>query len=431
MTDALPSPRSLSWTPLAFVLFGASVSLIVGAVALRTPIPLFLALPLLLAGPAAALAGPRGPVRLSVTREAGGSASDVNVRGRIEALDRTDARDLEIEAPVPPGLRAVAPPVVRGTRTSIELEFRWRADEPTVVIVPPPRIAWRDPVGLVERPAVYPLEPLVVERYPPELLRVGAVRLHRTVALPGEISSPRIGSIGEFHGVREALPEDPLRRINWRASARAGRLLANDYQLDRAGDLVLFLDARRSAFGDEIDERLLAISRAAAVGIAQSFLREKARVGTAVFSEFLDAVPLSTGRTQMFRVRSQLLAARLGPEDVPPERGAIAAGRYFPPGTTMLLLSPLADDAAGELIVHLRHRGYPVIVLSPSPLPILRFAGTARSEDEALLRQIVSLLRRSRVARSWQAAPTIDWSDYWSLGGFVDFLRRPTIRRMG
>ena len=431
MNGSAPPSPSLRWTPLALLLFAAGSVLMIGGIALRSPVPLFLALPLLLAGPAAAFGGPRGPAHLTLTREAHGSAMDVAVRVRGVTTERSDPRDLEVECPEPPGLRTVAPPTLRRSASVVEVETHWKAEEPTVVVVPPPRIVWRDAAGLVERPAEFEVTPLIVERYPPELVRVGAVRLHRTVALPGETRSRRIGSGGEFYGLREALPSDPYRHINWRASARAGRLLANDYQLDRAGDILLFLDARRSSLGPHVDERLLGISRAAAAGIAQSFLREKVRVGVAVFSEFLDAVPLSTGRTQLFRVRDRLLAARLGPEHVPAERGAIAASRYFPPGTTTLLFSPLSDDAAEGLIVHLRRRGYPVIVLSPSPVPLLAAGATLSSEDEVIFDRIIGLLRRSRIARTWRDAPAIDWTDYWSLGGFVEFLRRPATRRVG
>jgi hypothetical protein len=31
----------------------------------------------------------------------------------------------------------------------------------------------------------------------------------------------------------------------------------------------------------------------------------------------------------------------------------------------------------------------------------------------------------------WRDAPVVDWEDYWSLGGFVDFLRRPAARERG
>jgi uncharacterized protein (DUF58 family) len=425
------SAPSLHWRPLAFLLLATGAFLLVVAVAERSPIPLFLALPLLLAGPSAALSGPRSPPELRVERRADGAGMEVRLSGSIVPTDRTDARDLDVEFARPPGLVEVAPPRVVRSAEGVRFEFHWQAPEPTIAVVPPPRVVWRDAAGLVERPAAFDASPLVVERYPPDLIRVGAVRLRRTMVLPGETPSRRIGAAGEFFGIREAGPADPPRQINWRASARVGRWLVNEYQLDRTGDVLLLVDARRSSLGARVDERLLSISRAAAAGIAESFLHEKARVGVGVFGEFLDAVPLSTGRAQRMRVRSQLLAARLGPASVPSERGAVAVSRYFPPGLTTILFSSLADEAAVELVPHLRRRGYPVVVLSPSPLPILAEHPSLAREDEVLVARIGRLTRRERVARVWQNAPTVDWEDYWSLGRFVEFLRRPGTRRVG
>ena len=431
MNESTRPRRVLRWTPRAFLLIGAGVFLFLGGVALRSPVPLFLALPLLLAGPAAALGGPRGPADLEVERRAEGSGTDVVLRGRIAPRERFDPRDLEVELPVPAGLRPRGAPTFRRAPDGLEFELRGVAPEPTILVVPPPRIVWRDATGLVERPARFEVSPLVVERYPPELVRVGAVRLQRTVALPGETPSHRVGSVGEFYGLREALPSDPFHRINWRASARSGRLFANEYELDRTGDVLLLLDARGSSLGPAMDERLLSIARAAAFGIAESFLREKARVGLGVFAEFLDAVPLGSGRVQETRIRSRLLAARLGPEGVPAERGAVSVGRHFPPGVTTILFSTLANESAGELVLHLRRRGYPAIVLSPSAVPLLGEGAKLAAPDEVLVNRIVRFDRRVRIALSWRDAPTVDWEDYWSLGGFVEFLRRPATRRVG
>jgi uncharacterized protein (DUF58 family) len=426
-----PPTRALSWRPLAFLLFATGAFLLVVGVAERSPIPLFLALPLLLAGPAAALEGPGGPTEVRVERRAEGASMEVRMVGSVVPTDRTDARDLDVEFYRPPGLFEVAPPRITRSAEEVHFEFHWQAPEPTIAVVPPPHVVWRDPAGLVERPATCDTPPLVVERFPPDLIRVGAVRLRRTMVLPGETPSRRVGAAGEFFGIRDADPTDPPRLINWRASARAGRWLVNEYQLDRTGDVLLLIDARRTSLGPRVDERLLSISRAAAAGIAESFLHEKARVGLGVFTEFLDVVPLSTGRPQRMRVRAQLLAARLGPSNVPSERGAVAVSRYFPPGLTTILFSSLADEEAVELVPHLRRRGYPVVVLSPSPLPILAERPTLSSEDEALVARISRLLRRERVGRVWRNAPTVDWEDYWSLGRFVEFLRRPGTRRVG
>jgi uncharacterized protein (DUF58 family) len=425
-----PAPF-LRFTSLAFLLFGAGAALLIGGLVLRSPAALFLALPWLLAGPAAALGGPRGPVALRVDRTAGGSGMEVLLKGHITPKDSADPRDLELKVDRPSGLETGGPSTTHATRLALDFEYRWRVKEPTVVVVPSPRIVWRDATGLVERTTEFDASDLVVERYPPELVRVGAVRLRRTMMLPGETRSQRVGAVGEFYGLRDAFPSDPFRQINWRASARAGRLLANEYQLDRTGDVLLFLDARGTVLGPRVDERLLAISRAAAAGIAESFLREKSRVGVAVFSEFVDAAPLASGRSQRLRIRSVLLGARLGPEGVPAERGAVSVSRYFPAGVTTVVFSSLADETSRELVLHLRRRGYPVIVLSPSPLPILGEGAPLPAEDELLAARIARLARRIRVTQSWQEAPTVDWDDYWSLARFVELLRRPTTRRLG
>jgi uncharacterized protein (DUF58 family) len=427
-----PRPNGpLRWRPLALLLFAGGAVLLVGAVAVRSPVPIFLALPLLLAPAAAAWGGPRGPPRVTLERRAEGTGMEVSVVGSLVPNDRADVRDLVVAFDRPSGLVETRPATIDSSASGLRFTLHWRAPEPTIVVLPAPAIVWRDSCGLVERPAVPAADPLIIERYPPELVRVGTVRLQRTMALPGETPSPRVGAAGDFHGLREAGPSDPPRVINWRASARAGRLMANEYELDRTGDVLLLLDARRSSLGPGVDERLLAISRAAAAGIAESFLHEKARVGVGVFGEFLDAVPLSTGRAHRWRVRDHLLAARLGPAGVPSERGAVSVSRYFPPGVTTILLSPLIDEGAGDLVLHLRRRGYPVIVLSPSPVPILAEQSVLPAEDEALVARIVTLARRARVARTWRDAPTVDWDDYWSLGRLVELLRRPASRRFG
>ncbi|EQD67199.1 protein containing DUF58, partial [mine drainage metagenome] len=183
-------------------------------------------------------------------------------------------------------------------------------------------------------------------------------------------------------------PDDPPRLINWVASARAGRRLANEFQVERTGDVLIVLDARPSSLGPALDRRLLGISRAAAYGLADAFLREKTRVGLAIFGEFLTALPLSAGRTHRLRIHQLLLATEVAPVAGPAERCAVSLGRYYPPGMTTLVLSPLADEEAALLVPYLRRRGYRPVVLSPSPIALERATPALDRDDEALLERI-------------------------------------------
>ncbi|MCI4346065.1 MAG: hypothetical protein L3K07_04860, partial [Thermoplasmata archaeon] len=143
--------------------------------------------------------------------------------------------------------------------------------------------------------------------------------------------------------------------------------------------------------------------------------------------EFLEAVPLGTGRRQRFRIRRLLRSAVVPLESGPGERLAVSMRQYFPPGVLTLLLSPMAEEEQLLLLPHLRRRGYPVIVVSPSPVPLLIPPEATRREDR-LARRLMNLDRRRRIAEVWKEAPTVDWTDYWALGQLVALLRHPSRR---
>ena len=430
MSAAAPV-RPLRWRPLTPLLLAAGAVLLLSSVLSRNPVPLFLGLPLLLAPVAAGLVGPRGAPTVAVSLSAEGTGPEVRFEGKVSPPVGVDARDLVVEVERPPSL--LGDPAPQFEQSSTEARFRasWYAPNPVITELVPPPVVWRDPVGLVERAAVGSAAPLVIARYPPELLRIGAVRLERTTPLPGETRSRRVGESGEFHGIRLARLEDSPRQINWRASARAGRRLANEYDLEKTGDLLILLDARPTPLGRAVDEQLFSISRAAALGLGDAFLSVKARVGLGVFAEFLEVVPLATGRTQRIRLETALKRAHLATVSPPPERCAVSVRRAFPHGLTTVVLSSLADESSADVSPYLRRRGYPVVVLSPSPLPLLAGKSTLADADEQIAQRIARLTRRNRIARAWEEAPTIDWDDYWSLGRFVDFVRRPRVRRAG
>lgn len=48
----------------------------------------------------------------------------------------------------------------------------------------------------------------------------------------------------EFKEIREYKPGDPFKVINWKATARTGKLLVNEYEKEGQDTIILFLDAR-------------------------------------------------------------------------------------------------------------------------------------------------------------------------------------------
>jgi uncharacterized protein (DUF58 family) len=54
------------------------------------------------------------------------------------------------------------------------------------------------------------------------------------------------GASSEFERVREYMPDDEFRRINWKATARRGQPMVNQFEAERSQNLVILLDAGRT-----------------------------------------------------------------------------------------------------------------------------------------------------------------------------------------
>jgi uncharacterized protein (DUF58 family) len=372
----------------------------------------------------ATLAFPRGGVTAHVEWAEEGSSQEVRIRGRIRLDPPVAPSMVRLNWAPPRPLEPVRPLPETPQSADGDLELELTAPYPCLTDFRVPQLALRDPLGLLETAVPVRGTPLPIERYPPELQRIGAANLRRTSPLPGEVRSRAIGSTGEFFAIRGAVPSDTSRQINWRATARAGALRANDFFLDRTGDVILLLDTRPTGLGSQRDETLLSIARAGAIGIATTLLRAKSRVGMGVYGEFLEAVPLGTGRRQRFRIRSLLRRATVASQEGPSERLAVSMRQYFPSGVLVILLTTLATDEHLLVLPHLRRRGYPVVVLSASPVPTM-IPSDATAREAAIARRLLTLERRQRISEAWQESPAVDWEDYWSLGALVELLKRP------
>lgn len=424
-------PSAVRWTGRAFLLLGVGAALLVFAVLLENSVPVFLALPLLAAPFAAPWTAPKGLGSVDLRWEESGAGSEVEVTGELSGRLDGGEREVEVVFALPATIRERRPTEYRYTTDRVAFSASWSIVEPMVVTLPAPLVEWADPLGLSRRELGGARPDLRLDRYPAGLQDLSTVRLHRTIQLPGESRSRRIGATGEFFGLREAVPGEPMRQINWAATARAGRPLANDFQLDRAGDLVVLLDTRPTGLGPPYDERLLGIAKAAAFGIAEAFLRGKVRIGLAVFGEFVDAVPLSTGRIHRLRLQKRIDDVRLASSPGPAPRCAYGLRRYFRPGVTTLVVSAWAGEDTGELSPYLQRQGYPVVLLTPSTAPLDAASFDLPAGEEQLARAIERLERRVRLAPLWLHGPVIDWEEYWSLSSLVHYMRQPVWRRRG
>jgi uncharacterized protein (DUF58 family) len=96
-----------------------------------------------------------------------------------------------------------------------------------------------------------------------------AVRQGKLGAEGRRIRGP-LGLGTDFESVRDYVPDDDVRRINWRATARLGRPMTNQYRVDQNRDVICLVDTGRlmaAPLGDRtrLDAALDAVAAVAAV----------------------------------------------------------------------------------------------------------------------------------------------------------------------
>jgi uncharacterized protein (DUF58 family) len=192
----------------------------------------------------------------------------------------------------------------------------------------------------------------------------------RAAWLVGMHRSRRLGDGTDVAGVRPFLPGDRLHRVNWRVTQRAGRLHVTSTYSDRDADVLLVLDSRQD-LGEPPGSCLDTGVRAAAA-VAEHYLREGDRVGLVDLGQYLRRVPPGNGRAHVVRILDVLLDVRpLNWYDLS-DRAAIQftmanLPTAVPAGVLLVLLSPLAGDAAFGLLAGLARSGRAVVAVDTLP----------------------------------------------------------------
>ena len=62
---------------------------------------------------------------------------------------------------------------------------------------------------------------------------------------PGRLTRGPLGLGTDFESIRDYLPDDDIRQVNWRATARLGRPMSNQYRVEQDRDVVCLVDAGR------------------------------------------------------------------------------------------------------------------------------------------------------------------------------------------
>jgi uncharacterized protein (DUF58 family) len=181
--------------------------------------------------------------------------------------------------------------------------------------------------------------------------------------LPNRLGEHRArvpGDGTEFAGIREFVPGDRQRAINWPASTRLGRLQVNTFAAERSQDVVLLVDATSDVGAP--GESALDLGLRGAAGAARAYLDARDRVGVITYhwggAHWLAP---SLGRRQVYKILDVLLTSDSGYA-----RGAVFSRlprAALPSGALVVAFSPLLDGRFVEALRDMRERGMALIVV--------------------------------------------------------------------
>lgn len=158
----------------------------------------------------------------------------------IRVLDDAHAGRVTVRQPVPPGF-TITPDRGTGTIDAVVVAHgRGRHTLPAMAARSTGPLGlgrWDHRVG----------DPVPVAVYPDLPAARGVVNAVR-YGLARDLAQLTRGALGlgtELERVRDYLPDDDLRQVNWKATARMGRPMSNEYRLDEDRDVVCVVDVGR------------------------------------------------------------------------------------------------------------------------------------------------------------------------------------------
>ncbi len=261
--------------------------------------------------------------------------------------------------------------------------------------------------------------------YPAPAQQRTQVVLSRLPNRLGEHAARTSGEGIEFAGVREYVPGDRQRSINWPASTRRGRLQVNTFAAERSQDVVLLVDGTSDVGEPGSSAVDLALRGAAAA--ARAYLDARDRVG--VITYYWGAVGWlvpGLGRRQVYRIINSMLASGLGAAG--PAYGTSMRRlprAALPPGALVVVFSPLLDQRFVETLRDMRERGFTVLVVD-----VLNADPPVRPRNTDRMARRIWRMEQEAIRFSLRelGVPVVHWDGIQSLDlPLARYTRRPLV----
>jgi uncharacterized protein (DUF58 family) len=266
----------------------------------------------------------------------------------------------------------------------------------------------------------------IVDCYPMPAAQRQRVVLSRLPSRLGEHPSRSSGEGLEFTGVREFVPGDRQRRINWPATTRRGRMQLNTFAAERTQNVVILADA--SSDVGEPGSTPVDLAFRGAAGAARAYLAVRDRVGLIVYQQSVRWVAPGLGARQYYRIMDLMLLEHARTADPARAAGLTRLPRAaLPPGSLILVFSPLLDRRLVETVRDLRERGFSVLIID-----VLNAEPTGRNDSVSGLARRVWRMEQEAIRFSLRelGIPLVRWDGRQSLDEpLAPYTRRVMVMR--
>ena len=229
------------------------------------------------------------------------------------------------------------------------------------------------PLGLATRQSSVGEEDAV--RVDPDL---SAVAAYEALARRGQLAElglrtiRRRGEGTEFERIRDAVPDDALRSINWRATARTGRLMAVELVPERAQPVIVCVDHGRLMGVGAGAMTKLDHSITAALLLLWVALRTGDRAGLLSFADGVSGwVPPQPGRLQLRPLLETLRPLQPATVESDYDEAFAQLSRRWTRRALIIIFTDVLDPDQGRSLVaqctRLRRRHVPLVVTVRDP----------------------------------------------------------------
>ncbi|WP_420388286.1 DUF58 domain-containing protein [Roseivirga sp.] len=208
----------------------------------------------------------------------------------------------------------------------------------------------RSPIGFISRRFQF-AEPVMIPVYPSyiQMRKYELLAISNQLTLQGVKKIRRLGHNQEFEQIKEYVSGDDFRTINWKATARKGQLMVNNYQDERSQQVYCLIDKSRVMQMPFEGLSLLDYAINATLALTNIIIKKDDKAGMITFQHKVSTViPASKRNKQMQLIQESLYNQKTAYKEADYSRLFVAVKRKLTQRSLLLLFTNFESMAALE-----------------------------------------------------------------------------------